>query len=179
MKRHGPFSSPGHVRDHEPFFYSLGSCDPPTWIPPTVTPCGYGRLWGPSSAVWQQPDTRCAPTPAWIPPTVTPCGYGRLWGPGSAVWQQPDTKCAPTPAWIPPTVTPCSYGRLWGPSSAVWQQPDTRCAPWGSGIVQRWASVVAKPRALCLAMDEQTARLGRQERDHRQLRWPARTGMPH
>ena len=90
------------------------------------------RLWtalGPCSAVWQQPDTRCAPTPAWIPPTVTPCGYGRLWGPGSAVWQQPDTRCAPTPAWIPPTVTPCGYGRLWGPGSAVWQQPDTRCAP--------------------------------------------------
>ena len=76
-------------------FHSLGSCDPPAWIPPTVTPCGYGRLWGPGPAVWQQPDTRCAPTPAWIPPTVTLCGYGRLWGPGSAVWQQPDTRCAP------------------------------------------------------------------------------------
>ena len=82
MKRHGPFSSPGHVCDHEPFFFhSLGSWDPPAWIPPTVTPCGYGWLWGPGSAVWQQPNTRCAPTPAWIPPTVTPCGYGRLWGP--------------------------------------------------------------------------------------------------
>ena len=34
MKRHGPFLSPGHVRDHEPFYYSLGSCDPPAWIPP-------------------------------------------------------------------------------------------------------------------------------------------------
>ena len=48
MKQHGPFSSPGHVCDHEPFFFhSLGLCDPPAWIPPTVTPCGYGRLWGP------------------------------------------------------------------------------------------------------------------------------------
>ena len=102
MKRHGPFWSPGHMHDHEPFFYSLGSCDLLAWIPPTVTPCGYGRLWG--------------------------------------------------------------------LGSAVWQQPDTRCAPWGSGIVQRWAPVVAKPRALCLAVDEQKARLGHRERDHRQLR---------
>ena len=112
-------------------------------------------------------------TLARVPPTVTPCGCGRLWGSGSAVWQKNDTTCAPTLAWTPPPVTPCGYGRLWGPGSAVWQQTNARCALWRSGKKRRWASMVAKPRVCCLAVDGRTAKLGRREPDHRQLRWPA------
>ena len=42
MKRHGPFSSPSHVRDHEPFFYSLGSCAYPSLDTPNRDAV---RLW--------------------------------------------------------------------------------------------------------------------------------------
>ena len=46
-----------HMCDLEPFF--PGIVRSPARIPSPVTLCGYGLLWGPGSAMWQQHDAKC------------------------------------------------------------------------------------------------------------------------
>ena len=97
-------------------------CTNPARIPPTVTPCGYGRLWGPGSAVWQKTDTRCRPNWVVRNHTTASCDGqreqgGRVdWRLAAAVLPEPDVggrqrlhpQMRPCPAHTScPPPTPC------------------------------------------------------------------------